>query len=174
MTTIDEPRAGAGIVEKGRETAEGPGPEVMATSTLDGNKVLSTEGDDIGKLKDIMLDVRSGRIACGVLTRGSFLGSGDKLRAIPLHPRRIIYLDASRYHRGKGETLQSIQSFAAPASSMLDAKQPRQGRAAFAHHCIVVPLENRSQQRHQRIHPCAGRMHAPVIADHGKAEAKRS
>ena len=53
MTTIDEPRAGAGIVEKGRETAEGPGPDVMATSTLDGNKLLSVEGDDIGKLKGL-------------------------------------------------------------------------------------------------------------------------
>lgn len=41
------------------------------------------------------------------------------------HPKRIICLDAKRYHRGDGETLQSVQSIAALASSMLDAKQPR-------------------------------------------------
>jgi len=41
------------------------------------------------------------------------------------HPKRIIRLDAKRYHRGEGETLQSVQSIAALASSMLDAKQPR-------------------------------------------------
>jgi hypothetical protein len=41
------------------------------------------------------------------------------------HPKRIMCLDAKRYHRGEGETLQSIQSIATLASSMLDAKQPR-------------------------------------------------
>jgi hypothetical protein len=41
------------------------------------------------------------------------------------HPKRIICLDAKRYHLGEGETLQSVQSIATLASSMLDAKQPR-------------------------------------------------
>lgn len=51
------------IVGKGRETAAGPGPDVMAANTLDGDKVYTTDGDDVGKIKEIMLDVRSGRIA---------------------------------------------------------------------------------------------------------------
>ena len=41
------------------------------------------------------------------------------------HPKRIICLDAKRYHRGEGQKLQSVQSIATLASSMLDAKQPR-------------------------------------------------
>ena len=41
------------------------------------------------------------------------------------HLKRIICPDAKRYHRGKGGTLQSVQSIAALASSMLNAKQPR-------------------------------------------------
>ena len=45
----------------------------MAAATLDGNKVLSSEGDDVGKVKEIMLDVRSGRIAYAVLSSGGFL-----------------------------------------------------------------------------------------------------
>jgi hypothetical protein len=82
--------AGAKIVGKGTETAEGPGPDVMAAATLDGNKVLSSDGDDVGKVKDIMLDVRSGRIAYAVLSSGGF---GDKLLAIPWH---ALTLDTER------------------------------------------------------------------------------
>lgn len=89
-----EPRAaGARIVGKGSETAEGPGPEVMAASTLEGDRVLSTEGDEVGKVKDIMLDVQSGRIAYAVMSSGGFLGIGDKLLAIPWN---ALTLDTTR------------------------------------------------------------------------------
>ncbi|CAB3761465.1 PRC-barrel domain-containing protein [Paraburkholderia solisilvae] len=74
---------GANIVGGARHATSGPGPEVMAASTLDGDRVMSSDGHDIGKLKDIMLDVRSGRIAYAVLSSGGFLGIGDKLLAIP-------------------------------------------------------------------------------------------
>ena len=43
---------------------------------------MSSDGHDIGKLKEIMLDIRSGRIAYAVLSTGGFLGIGDKLLAI--------------------------------------------------------------------------------------------
>jgi sporulation protein YlmC with PRC-barrel domain len=80
--TMLNPSRGAEIVGVGNVPA-GPGPELMAAATLDGDKVLSADGDDIGKIKDIMLDVRSGRIAYAVLSSGGFLGLGDKLLAIP-------------------------------------------------------------------------------------------
>lgn len=71
------------IIGKGAATAAGPGPDVMAADTLEGDKVYTTDGDDVGKIKDIMLDVRSGRIAYAVLSSGGILGIGDKLHAIP-------------------------------------------------------------------------------------------
>ena len=74
---------GARIVGEGGRSAAGPGPHVMAASTLDGDKILCTEGDEVGKVKDIMLDVQSGRIAYVVMSSGGFLGIGDKLLAIP-------------------------------------------------------------------------------------------
>jgi hypothetical protein len=61
----------------------------MATPAIDGNKVLSSDGKDIGEIKDIMLDVRSGRIAYAVLSSGGFLGIGDKLLAIPWRTLRL-------------------------------------------------------------------------------------
>jgi sporulation protein YlmC with PRC-barrel domain len=72
---------GANIVGMG--VGEGPGPDVMAASTLDGNKVMSSDGEHVGKISDIMLDVRGGRIAYAVLSAGGFLGIGDTLHAIP-------------------------------------------------------------------------------------------
>ena len=75
---------GAAIV--GGETRpgnEGPGPRVMAASTLEGDDIVNRQGDKLGELEEIMLDVTTGRIAYAVLSTGGFLGLGDKLFAIP-------------------------------------------------------------------------------------------
>ncbi|MFT4173318.1 MAG: PRC-barrel domain-containing protein [Rhodocyclaceae bacterium] len=73
---------GANIVGGGANTS-GPGPEVMAADTLEGDEVVNLEGDKLGKIQDIMLDVPHGRIAYAVLSSGGFLGMGDTLHAIP-------------------------------------------------------------------------------------------
>src|SRR5258707_15016238 len=67
----------------GSGVGEGPGPEVMAPSTLEDTKVITSDGEDVGKISEIMLDVRGGRIAYAVLASGGFLGIGDTLHAIP-------------------------------------------------------------------------------------------
>jgi sporulation protein YlmC with PRC-barrel domain len=74
---------GARIVGSGGRSSAGPGPHVMAASTLDGDKILCMEGEEVGKVKEIMLDVQSGMIAYVVMSSGGFLGIGDKLLAIP-------------------------------------------------------------------------------------------
>lgn len=55
---------GAGIVGVG--VGDGPGPDVMAAATLDGDIVVTADGEHVGKISDIMLDVRSGRIAYAI------------------------------------------------------------------------------------------------------------
>jgi sporulation protein YlmC with PRC-barrel domain len=84
---------GARIVGRDRTAATGPGPDVMAASTLDSDRVLSSDGEEVGKVKDIMLDVESGRIAYMVMSSGGFLGIGDKLLAVPWN---ALTLDADR------------------------------------------------------------------------------
>ena len=79
--TAGSTTGGAKIVGGG--VGEGPGPDVMAAATLDGNKVMTSDGEHVGKISDIMLDVRSGRIAYAVLSEGGFLGMGSKYHAIP-------------------------------------------------------------------------------------------
>lgn len=62
---------------------KGPGPELMGADTLIGNDVYNHEGQDLGDIKEIMIDMRNGRVAYAVLSFGGFLGLGDKLFAVP-------------------------------------------------------------------------------------------
>ena len=61
----------------------GPGPQLMGVDTLMGNDVYNLQDDDLGDIKEIMLDMRSGRISYAVLSFGGFLGMGEKLFAVP-------------------------------------------------------------------------------------------
>ena len=57
--------------------------KVLSATTLIGDSVKNPQGEDLGNLKEIMIDVNSGSIAYAVLSFGGFLGLGDKLFAIP-------------------------------------------------------------------------------------------
>lgn len=52
-------------------------------SELMGKNVTNPKGENIGEIKDIVIDVDRGRIAYAVLDFGGFLGIGDKYFAIP-------------------------------------------------------------------------------------------
>jgi sporulation protein YlmC with PRC-barrel domain len=56
---------------------------MMGANTLVGNDVCNHKGEDLGDIKEIMLDMRSGRVAYAVLSFGGFLGMGKKLFAVP-------------------------------------------------------------------------------------------
>ncbi|MHB0992314.1 MAG: PRC-barrel domain-containing protein [Burkholderiales bacterium] len=61
----------------------GPGPRLMGADTLIGNDVYNSEDEDLGDIKEIMLDMRTGKVAYAVLSFGGFLGMGEKLFAVP-------------------------------------------------------------------------------------------
>ncbi|MBB1076697.1 PRC-barrel domain-containing protein [Rhodoferax sp. 4810] len=63
--------------------SDGPGPRLMGAATLIGNAVFNRQEEDLGNIKEIMLDVRAGRISYAVLSYGGFMGLGDKLFAVP-------------------------------------------------------------------------------------------
>jgi len=56
---------------------------VLSASTLAGDSVRNAEGEDLGKISEIMIDIPSGRVAYAVLSFGGILGMGDKLFAVP-------------------------------------------------------------------------------------------
>ena len=61
----------------------GPGPELMGADTLTGNDVYNRDGEDLGDIKEIMLNMRTGRVSYAVLSAGGFLGMGERLFAVP-------------------------------------------------------------------------------------------
>ena len=61
----------------------GPGPALMGADTLMGNDVYNSDGEDLGDIKEIMIDMSSGNVAYAVLSFGGMLGLGDKLFAVP-------------------------------------------------------------------------------------------
>lgn len=67
----------------GPDARSGPGPYLMGADTLVGNDVYNKKSEDLGDIKEIMLDMRSGRVSYAVLSFGGFLGMGEKLFAVP-------------------------------------------------------------------------------------------
>jgi sporulation protein YlmC with PRC-barrel domain len=76
--------AGANALEGGAPDHDrGPGPHLMGADTLMGNDVFNAQDEDLGDIKEIMLDMRTGRAAYAVPSFGRFLGLGEKLFAVP-------------------------------------------------------------------------------------------
>lgn len=70
-------------------TDAGPGPEVMGADTLIGNDVYNHAEENLGEVREIMLDVATGRIAYAVLSSGGLFGLGDKLFAVPWNAMKL-------------------------------------------------------------------------------------
>jgi sporulation protein YlmC with PRC-barrel domain len=65
------------------KTHTGPGPHLMGANTLTGDDVVNHKAEALGDIKEIMLDMRTGKVAYAVMSFGGFLGMGDKLFAVP-------------------------------------------------------------------------------------------
>lgn len=68
---------------------KGPGPRLMGADTLMGEDVYNQKGEDLGDIKEIMLDMNNGKVAYAVLSFGGFLGMGDKLFAVPWNALKL-------------------------------------------------------------------------------------
>ncbi|HMD82143.1 MAG TPA: PRC-barrel domain-containing protein [Anaerolineales bacterium] len=58
-------------------------PRVLSATTLIGDKVVNTAGEQLGSITELMIDLDDGLIAYAVLSFGGILGMGNKLFAIP-------------------------------------------------------------------------------------------
>jgi sporulation protein YlmC with PRC-barrel domain len=87
-----------------------PAPMVISASTLIGNDVFNHKGEDLGNLKEIMLDTHSGEVCYAVLSFGGFLGMGDKLFAVPwseltldaANKRFVLNVELDRFENAPG------------------------------------------------------------------------
>lgn len=61
----------------------GPGPALMGANTLINEDVVNAQGENLGDIKEIMLDMQTGKVAYAVLSFGGVFGIGEKLFAVP-------------------------------------------------------------------------------------------
>jgi hypothetical protein len=80
---LQTPATDAAASHAGPDPRHGPGPHLMGSVTLVGNEVCNRAGMGLGEIKDIMIDMRSGRVSYAVLSFGAFMGIGGKLFAVP-------------------------------------------------------------------------------------------
>lgn len=66
-----------------KTAGSGPGPSLMGADTLIGNDVCNTADESLGTIKELMIEMSTGRIGYAVLSYGGFLGMGDRLFAVP-------------------------------------------------------------------------------------------
>jgi sporulation protein YlmC with PRC-barrel domain len=65
----------------------------LTASSIIGDKVLNDSDEHLGEIKDIMLDIKTGKIDYLVIEFGGFLGIGVKYFAIPF---RLLRVDPAR------------------------------------------------------------------------------
>lgn len=68
---------------------QGPGPHLMGAETLIGNAVVNQQGDALGDIKEIMLEVENGKVGYAVLSFSTYLGLSEKLFAVPWHVLKL-------------------------------------------------------------------------------------
>ena len=64
-------------------------PSVLSASTLKGDAVKNSAGEDLGKIEELMIDLETGRVGYCVLSFGGFLGMGTKLFAVPYSALKV-------------------------------------------------------------------------------------
>ena len=55
----------------------------VKASSIIGTDVVNPKGDNLGDIKEVVIDPSTGRVAYAVVSFGGFLGMGEKLFAIP-------------------------------------------------------------------------------------------
>src|SRR6478736_8693067 len=75
---------------------------VLTASSLIGDKIQNSQGEHLGTVKDLMIDITLGYIDYLVIEFGGLLGFGEKLFAIPFQEfsidtdRRLLILEKSK------------------------------------------------------------------------------
>jgi len=68
----------------------GPGRRLSAATSFYARTVVDTDGEVLGSISDLMLDLDRGRIAYAVVATGGFMGIGERLFAVPWRALRAM------------------------------------------------------------------------------------
>ena len=60
-----------------------PFPRSLSASTLIGNKVINLGRDELGTIRELIVDLTMSQISYAIISYGGFLGIGEKLFVVP-------------------------------------------------------------------------------------------
>lgn len=88
----------------------GEGSRLIPAGDLIGTKVKNFENEELGRIKDVIIDMEYDSASYAIITHGGFLGMGEKLYAVPFQAlelnaeRDSLTLDVSleRLHNAPG------------------------------------------------------------------------
>lgn len=63
--------------------------ERLTATSIIGDKVKNPQGDELGTIDNLMINIHTGQVEYAVIEYGSFLGIGGKLFAIPFSELRV-------------------------------------------------------------------------------------
>ncbi len=97
--------------------------QLLSSSTIAGDSVKNRQGEELGNIEDLMVDVSSGKVEYAVLSFGGFLGLGDKYFAIPFNQLgvdhknhcMILNVDKERLKDAPGFDKDNWPNFADPS-----------------------------------------------------------
>ena len=83
---------------------------LLSSSSINGDGVVNPQGEDLGSIKDLMVDPASGQVEYAVVSFGGFLGMGDKYFAVPFkqlkvdreQERMVLNVDKERLKEAPG------------------------------------------------------------------------
>ncbi len=84
---------------------------VLSAGTLAGDKVKNLEGEELGKVEDLMIDLKSGRVAYAVISFGGGFLHTSKLFAIPWASLALDQGDKKFILNVPREKLESAEGF---------------------------------------------------------------
>lgn len=61
----------------------------ISANAVIGDPVVNRQGENLGKIEDLVIDPLSARVDYAVLSFGGFLGMGDKLFAVPIEALKL-------------------------------------------------------------------------------------
>lgn len=83
----------------------------LSATSLNGTGVRNAQGEDLGKVEDLMINTTTGAVDYAVMSFGGFLGIGDKLFAVPLQALRVDTKDEALILDETKERLEKAPGF---------------------------------------------------------------
>jgi sporulation protein YlmC with PRC-barrel domain len=94
-----------------RATLTAKEPHILKASEVIGYSVQNLEGQELGTIEELVIDLQSGQVVYAALATGGFLGVGDKLFAIPWRAMKLMPEQQSFSVDVTKETLENAPGF---------------------------------------------------------------